>query len=351
MNLRSEHIKGKLFEFFVFRLLYSCGFDPVIPDGDFVYGEMDKLMVHGLGSSHNADVLMSPPVQIPCMYPIRLLVECKCYNKRIGLPIIRNALGLRHDINAIEIVSEKILHNRSGNSTRKERIYKMNRYQYQVAVAAIDDFTQSTFPFAATHRIPLISFAKSSIFENIRKLLNEIDIEAKHNSGYAHEIRDRIRELMENPRWMVRRRFENSTFDVFCNQLLELEKDMAIGLLTDGTILFLKKSYDIAFRDSASRYDDGFSIHWYSEEDSTWLIRFNESQEGRIYHREYLFELPKELYSEWKNSMNEQKIEAMRLKKQYFSHLTIYSRKPDSEVEIKRIPLSRAFIERDLSNR
>ena len=28
-------IKGKLFEFFVYRLLVTCGFKPVIPDGDW----------------------------------------------------------------------------------------------------------------------------------------------------------------------------------------------------------------------------------------------------------------------------------------------------------------------------
>ena len=35
-------IKGKLFEFFVFRLLVSCGFKPVDPDELLVYRETDN---------------------------------------------------------------------------------------------------------------------------------------------------------------------------------------------------------------------------------------------------------------------------------------------------------------------
>lgn len=41
-------IKGKLFEYFVTRLLISCGFQPVIPDGLLVYKGSPGLMVQGL---------------------------------------------------------------------------------------------------------------------------------------------------------------------------------------------------------------------------------------------------------------------------------------------------------------
>ena len=102
-------IKGKLFEYFVFRLLVSCGFKPVIPDGLLVYKGGPGLMVQGIGQPHNADVLLTPPIQTPFYYPTRLLVECKCYDEPIGLPQIRNALGLRDDINNFEIVTEDIL--------------------------------------------------------------------------------------------------------------------------------------------------------------------------------------------------------------------------------------------------
>ncbi|MCC8163537.1 MAG: hypothetical protein LIO86_10360 [Lachnospiraceae bacterium] len=70
-------LKGKLFEFFVKQLLMSCGFRPVDKDGLLVYEGTAGTMVQGLGQPHNADVLLSPPVQIPFYFPTRLIVECK----------------------------------------------------------------------------------------------------------------------------------------------------------------------------------------------------------------------------------------------------------------------------------
>lgn len=344
-------IKGKVFEFFVFRFLYSCGFEPIVPDGMFVFGETDMLMVQGLGGAHNADVLMAPPVQIPCAYPIRLLVECKCYNESVGLPIIRNALGMRHDINSMEVLSTDILENREDNRNNKQRLYKMNRYQYQVAVAAIDDFAVTTFAFAAAHRIPLISFARSRIFENIRMLINAIDLEARLSSNHANEIRAKMKKWMEHPEWMTNERFENTSFDRFVNELLSIEKETSIGLLSDGTMLFLRKNnYALSLVSDEFTYDDGFTIHWYTEEDSTWVIRFWEDRGERRYLSEYLFELPKELYEEWKRSAKEQKEEAKHVKRDYFNHITLFSRGSASEVIIKRIPLSQSFIETELKD-
>lgn len=84
-------VKGKLFEFFVSRLLVFCGFKPVVKDGLLVFNGKPGTMVQGLGQAHNADVLLEPPFQTPFYFSTRLLVECKCYSDTIGLPVIRNA--------------------------------------------------------------------------------------------------------------------------------------------------------------------------------------------------------------------------------------------------------------------
>jgi len=49
--------------------------------------------VNGRGAAHDADVLMEPLVQIPFSYPSRILFECKAYDSKTTLPIVRNALG------------------------------------------------------------------------------------------------------------------------------------------------------------------------------------------------------------------------------------------------------------------
>ena len=81
------------------RLLEGCGFTPVTSDGMIVYDRSAGQMIHGLGQAHNADVLMAPPMQTLFYFNTNLLVECKCYSEPLGLPFVRNVLGLREDIN------------------------------------------------------------------------------------------------------------------------------------------------------------------------------------------------------------------------------------------------------------
>lgn len=192
-------IKGKLFEFFVYRLLVCCGFKPVNPDGLLVYSGSAGLMVQGVGQPHNADILLSPPIQTPFYYPTRLLVECKCYNEPIGLPHMRNALGLRDDINNFEIVTEDILDNRKCNRTVKPKFYDMKRYVYQVAVASIDGYKSTAYPFAKAHRIPLISFAHSKLFADIRQAIADLDNAAKTNNDLGRRVSSYISDIMLHP--------------------------------------------------------------------------------------------------------------------------------------------------------
>ena len=87
----------------------NCGFTRVIPDGLLIFNRGGLTMINGKGAAHDADVLMTPPIQMPFSYPYRVNFECKAYNRRIGLSVIRSALGLRHDINEFEIVTRNHL--------------------------------------------------------------------------------------------------------------------------------------------------------------------------------------------------------------------------------------------------
>ena len=153
------------------KLLLYSGFRRSYKDDLFVYDGSAGRMVQGLGQSHNADVLMDPPYQTPFCFPTRLLVECKCHNKAIGLPEIRNALGLKEDINGFEVVTEEILKARKSSYTKKTTCYPMKRYLYQVAVASFSSFTSKAIPFAQAHRMPLLSFGNSTDYREVRETL------------------------------------------------------------------------------------------------------------------------------------------------------------------------------------
>ena len=86
---------GKAFEIFVKRLLMSVGFSEVMSDGLYIYDAAPGQMIQGLGEAHNADVLLEPPVQTPFCSLSRLLIECKDYERKVGLNTLRSVLGLR----------------------------------------------------------------------------------------------------------------------------------------------------------------------------------------------------------------------------------------------------------------
>lgn len=95
---------GIAFEILVKRILISVGFSEVQSDGTYIYDGSSGQMLQGLGEAHNADVLLEPPVQTPFLNKIRLLVECKDYKRKVGLDVVRDALGLREDVNHFELV-------------------------------------------------------------------------------------------------------------------------------------------------------------------------------------------------------------------------------------------------------
>ena len=331
-------IKGKLFEYFVFRLLVSCGFKPVIPDGLLVYKGGPGLMVQGIGQPHNADVLLTPPIQTPFYYPTRLLIECKCYDEPIGLPQIRNALGLRDDINNFEIVTEDILKKRKSARSAGPKFYDMKRYVYQVAVASIDGFKSTAFPFAKAHRIPLISFGSSGLFAGVRKVISDLDDFAKENNEFAHQISSCISDAMMCPEYRI---YLN---DVDCNEwnsyvqeIERIEEFTTIGLLDDGTILFLLQA-DEEDREFYTNYihNDGCTIHWSREQDGSWVLHDRENV--------YYFELPTEIYDNWERSAGKQRRDALRVKRDYFSKIVIFGKSNGNEENIAILHLSEDFM-------
>ena len=97
---------GKVFEILVRQILLHAGFSQVQADGLYIFKTENDLMIQGLAEAHNADVLLEPPVQTPFYSLTRLLVECKDHARKVGLNVIRSALGLREDINHFNIVDK-----------------------------------------------------------------------------------------------------------------------------------------------------------------------------------------------------------------------------------------------------
>jgi len=334
----ADNIKGYSFEYFVLELLKKCGFAPVNSDDELIFDGSAGQMIHGLGQCHNADVLVEPPFQTPFYYPTRLLVECKCYESKVGLPTIRNVLGLREDINNFDIVTKEILENRRSGRTTKPHFYPMQRHLYQVAVASLTEYKYTALTHEEAQRIPLISLAESQILQPVRNEISRLD-EVRDING-----RQKLISLFkgQNPNVYI-----NNPTDVgtsFIEEVQKLANVISVGLMENGTIIFLVDATHYETNVTQGQYNDGFTLHW-ADDKKTWLIRDDESA--------YFFELPKELFDEWKlctdDWQNEQvtRYQALGIKARYFSKIMIFNRitQDNPYVIPKTINISKMFID------
>ena len=343
------NIKGYIFEYFVRKLLQNAGFQQVFPDDNIIYKSSAGIMIHGLGQSHNADVLVSPPIQIPFYFQTRLLIECKCYTEPLGLPFVRNVLGLREDINSFDIVTPEILRKRRNYRRSRSAVFDFDRYIYQVALASISGFKETAEEFAAVHRIPLISFSKSKIFEPIRNFINSSDSIVE---GLTDHEKDNFIKILKGEKTPYQYHSEDchNNFDShsiiaiceFFDNVQRIAEDIVIGILENGTILFMYAER----RNSKPNYeDDDFRLFW-SDDKISWKIETNTFN--------YYFELPDNLMREWDKKIDnwnyeyDLKMQTLRLKEKYFPKIALYSFK-EGKPKIEIIEISKHFIKSAVS--
>lgn len=157
--MKVGNIKGAMLEYIVRQLLKNCGFTNVRADNLFSFERGGLFFINGKGAAHDADIMMNPPIQMPFAYPTQLLFECKAYGAIGGLPFVRNALGLRNDLNEFEIVTRDSILQRQNNRRAKYAIDNRTRFLYQVGVASVNEFSKPAVEFAANNKIPLLSLS------------------------------------------------------------------------------------------------------------------------------------------------------------------------------------------------
>lgn len=286
---------GKAFELFVKYLLINIGFSEVSSDGIYVFDGAPGQMLQGLGEAHNADVLLDPPVQTPFYSRTRLLIECKDYRTKIGINTVRSALGLREDVNHFDIVDINELLNRRRQN-RHGFLYDYERCTYQVAIAAINGFTNQAQKFAATYRIPLISFERLPFWEDFCKMFGTTHL--SYGGRYYSQRIDTPEEITEEK------------VISFAN---EIGQRMAVAITGSGQLLFLYRQ-----EGEKSEFDDFYSLHW-SAPNSPWVLLSGDCS--------YLFHLPKSIMKQWlENATNdlEMKREAINCKASFLSNMIVY---------------------------
>ena len=341
--MSAAKIKGSLLEYIVRRLLLNCGFTLVNPDGLFIYKQRGLTFINGKGAAHDADVLLNPPIQIPFSYPSRLNFECKAYNKKIGLPTIRNALGLRNDINEFEIVTRDLIEKRQNNRRIILAIDNRQRFFYQVGVAAVEEFTKDAFEFAANNKIPLISlrwFLPNDICDKFHMLSDQ------YLKQFSQQDLDDLHLFLKGNDDVKDARLiheKDSYIGDILNSFYKFENRVIIGLLESGDMLFLFANTDNLRDTLLDKRRLNAQFHYYYKKLDYWIITINEEIKLGFY-------LPRRIVEIWRDQ-NFDTQAAIKIKEKLFSKVFLFIKNDnDEELPFKILNIDRQWLNRISEN-
>lgn len=351
--MKASNIKGALLEYLVRRLLANCGFTPVHPDNLYTYVSGGLFYVNGRGAAHDADVLMDPPVQMPFSYPSRILFECKAYDSKVTLPVVRNALGLKYDINEFEVVTKNSLVQRMNNRRSNYAIEHRKRYNYQVGVASAKDFSKPAIEFAANSRIPLLSLAwfldQTAIdtFHSIDQpyidaindnfLVQIYDyLKDRHPDAEHAEVHQAARDYLRDDAKI------GSVIAAFNDVIARL----FVGLIESGDLVFLIAQDDNAARrllDMQGLTGLKAQIHYSPQIPNLWhLTVAQDFQRENV--TEFSFFVPQIIMNLWKQYSLD-KVRAVQIKGEFFSRIFVFNRGIRPELPFFIINIDREWLD------
>lgn len=146
-----EALRGYVLEELLAKLLHASGYRLLVSadqDQETLTIGKHGLLVRGRGVNHQADVLGELVLPTPFSLPVRLFVEAKYRRTRIGLPHVRNAHGIIHDINE-----------QDASVTVRDDAVPMRRYQYQYALFSASGISLDAKQYALAQQISLIDLS------------------------------------------------------------------------------------------------------------------------------------------------------------------------------------------------
>ena len=166
-------IRGALLEEAILFLLEKVGYSIIEldssqqPEEEGLYGGHSGLEVRGRGTWHQIDALASFDYSPAFMYPLRLLVEAKCYqeNRPVGIEIARNAVGVLKDISE----------NYFTVATRRGRGVQVTRYNYHFAIFSTSGFTSGAAEYSLAHQIFLIQYENVPVIQPLIDAIMSFD--------------------------------------------------------------------------------------------------------------------------------------------------------------------------------
>ena len=288
--------RGYLFEVFISKMLNNNGFKQCeFSNGNYLNQLPCELVsqdgeIQGRGTKHQIDYVGIYQKNIPFVYPIRILVECKYYKKGVFKNTIREFIGTFKDIEENYFYHQK-----------EERV----RFLNIPIIFSATFFRDEAINLAWSHGINLVSYYNISLLKNY---LDKID-----NFLLCNRIKNSIKK--ETAR-KLKRKFEKVVdiprFKTFL--FATTEKGLLINLISDDEF-----PDDLFVNENEQECGIFFDDNEISNEESQrifYITLYNDKDERRFYFQANTNLLRKE-FSEL--SLNERINEKMR----YFRELTI----------------------------
>lgn len=163
-------IKGAILEELVLHLLKIVGYSPLISGAEGTRDGHSGLELEGRGEWHQIDAAAALDHSPAFMYPLRLLVEAKCYadGRRIQIDVVRNAVGVLKDI------SENYFNIKTATASVAELPLKAQRYNYQSAIFSTSGYSRGATRYAIAHQIFLIQYERVALFQPVVRGLRNL---------------------------------------------------------------------------------------------------------------------------------------------------------------------------------
>lgn len=193
--MSTSQIRGAILEEIVLFLLEKVGYRIVRSGEDGTRGGHAGLEVCGRGEWHQIDSLAAYDSTPAFMYPLRLLVEAKCYarTRTVGIEVARNSLGVVTDI------SQNYF---SLNSPTNGDL-QVQRFNYHGAIFSTSGFTANAVRFAIAHQIFPIQYKDVPLMEPIADLILSIHEGHIYVTGGEKvkiaRIREKVRDVIRAP--------------------------------------------------------------------------------------------------------------------------------------------------------
>lgn len=165
-----SQVRGALLEEAVIYLLEKFGYETIdtrsAHQDASLRGGHSGLEVRGRGSWHQIDALASFRSSPAFMYPLRLIVEAKCYQEHrpVGIEVVRNSVGVLKDI------SENYFTVPSSGAQ-----VQISRFNYQSAIFSTSGYTSGAIDYALAHQVFLIQYENIPVIKPLIDAIMQFD--------------------------------------------------------------------------------------------------------------------------------------------------------------------------------